>query len=328
VTQLFEDDSEEAAEAARALEVAAAAAARDAELATRVCDLCAAPLVRHMPPYRLHRCRHVLCGACCERALRYHCTCPVCRVPWRQYSERGVGAPPVDEQLAAALATEVAGAEDSDSKHREKPQGRVPPGDSESDEHAAASQAVVAAPGIPQARRGTSCRLVLAIGNTSTSAAGKSSQCTYVRICEGFGAVTGGGGKGGGVDHPIQYVDFNINPSYKKATARVKCGDGGSTRRFELERSLSFTYPCFATVYWGTSLGMLPPLHFEYFTQMAQPSYEVRIVVDVTAAVAAAKAGGAKPRRATSPLQYDAMRGDGWVVFHPHAEAAVTYLWK
>jgi hypothetical protein len=130
------------------------------------------------------------------------------------------------------------------------------------------------------------------------------------------------------VDHPIQCVDFNINPSYKKATARVKCGDGGSTRRFELERSLSFTYPCFATVYWGTSLGMLPPLHFEYFTQMAQPSYEVRIVVDVTAAVAAAKAGGAKPRRATSPLQYDAMRGDGWVVFHPHAEAAVTYLWK
>lgn len=294
-----DDDAEARAEAAAAAE----AAARAGELLQDDCDRCGGALLDAPAPVRLPACRHVLCPACVVRTLVYHRTCPVCTAPTDGAAGvqlSGDGATRWDDdELAARLADRHAGSDRFDAQRHA---------------HAAA---------LREAQE--SAVVVLEIGNTSSSATGRSTQKTFVRVA-GKGVQFGSAAARRGyakVPAPlIKRVDFNINPGYAKPTARVSSPERGVG--FALERALAFTYPCHATVHFADALA-LPPVTLEYYTQMEEPVATMRVAVRLPRSRADAggtsRPGAGKAR----PVVFDPRNGEGWVLLGDGDEPAARY---
>ena len=110
---------------------------------------------------------------------------------------------------------------------------------------------------------GKSLWIVVEVGNTAVGTGARVVQNTFVRVAAVV--AVGGAVKVVGSDKAIAAVDFNINPGYDKPTARVTKPERGVG--FALERTLGFTYPCFATLHFAEELGVGSVL-VQYFTQV------------------------------------------------------------
>ena len=290
---LFVNDHDVAAQ-----QLEAKSKARAEELAQRHCHACGSALVRMLDapaagtvgllsgPVRLP-CRHVMCQHCVGRCVVHHRNCVVCGMAFSKSAAK------VDEELRLLLPV-VEPTIDVETASRCTP------------------------------------LVVLEVGNTATggAAAGKAhsggksksaaaqarvSQTTFVRV---VGRETGGQRL---PSRLIRRVDFNINPSYAKPTARVSEATG--KLGFTLERSLAFTYPCFATIHWCEALA-IAPLHVAYYTQLDEPRRFVRIVVQMPPRQRGRTHGNAKHPAVT----YDPRRGGGWVSYTGGgATASVEY---
>lgn len=103
----------------------------------------------------------------------------------------------------------------------------------------------------------------------------------------------------------VQKISFNINLSYKKPTVVLKAPNDrhGS---YSLERTLGFSFPCFATIYFTVYSGIDRPLKLRYYTSMSAGK-SVRIAV-----VGGSSKNMKRTRKKGSELVFDADRGDGW----------------
>jgi hypothetical protein len=188
--------------------------------------------------------------------------------------------------------------------------------------------------------RQRSDRIFLEVGNTAVaSGSAKWTQTTFVRAVGGVRRGTERTNKAAGT--LIKKVEFNINPSYSTPSERRKAPNGASGK-FELERSLGFTYPCFISVFWADALGVAP-LHIQYFTQIGDKLRAMRIIVQLPSkyslhaeaidpAAAAAGPDGSidrsNPRSAGIPkgagATYAASCGGGWVRYQAGGKTAKT----
>lgn len=190
---------------------------------------------------------------------------------------------------------------------------------------------------------------MLEVGNTSDQvSSGKFTCTTFVRCPVGLRKGSSVS-KEASLKHPIKQVHFNINPGYDVPTDRVT-KPNGARGEYCLERTLGFTYPCFATVFFKDAL-KLKPLHVRYYTQVDVPRFAIRVVVqlptdtppppdactdeagpDGTLSKPKASARGRKGRREyASPKgiasEYEASCGDGIVRYGKGGgRAAVRFM--
>ena len=228
---LFSDEEALDEEEMAAAVEAAARAQRDTELQQKACELCSTDLAQGA--VRLVRCRHALCGSCCDWSLRHFKECPICqanvdRMPRSKKAPNtqsvGLSAPQSDE---ASLCIHIP----------------VP---------TAWPQAPTCSVTDPPKNV-----LVVSYGNTSgledsthSGSSGKTNYSTFVQV-------------GHGDRSALSKVSFNINPRYNKPTATLT-EPNGTHGKWSFDYAMARSYPCEMTLHFVNGL---PPLTIKYWVQ-------------------------------------------------------------
>ncbi|GAB5369704.1 hypothetical protein AAMO2058_001428300 [Amorphochlora amoebiformis] len=272
---------------------------RRLELQQRSCMRCTRSL---MSPRRVTACRHVHCAHCAARCLDLHMRCGVCGVDITTSDKK------VDLEHQALLANVKSDKNQSQDVSEASFQAE------------SKSEAKKQIPHEPYPEKGSRC-LVLEIGNTAEEiGGGKFRQNTYLsavgglRMWDGTSSIKKKSIQKG--LRCIKKVEWNINPGYDKPTASLSKPNSNSG--YTLERTLTFSYPCFATVYFDEKIVFanskikpprpLPPLLIKYATHLkARHSY--RIVVAIPPA-------SSLPRRVPRGMKmiFEPEFGEGWLL--------------